>query len=269
MATTKKQNKKTTPVWRLLRAMFLGVGLLCAGIVLWALSRPTVPTVETLEEPAPQQPCTIAYLFEDVPNTYEARLAEMPDQGCVKLKVRAIGGGLNKAFNDSNHVQLQAARALGIAPINGVWDAWHLRRPIVEIASCPEYYVDTLTHSYPYLVPEAAQLLTEIGRRFNRALMERGGGNYRIKVTSVTRTPLTVGQLRRINRNATQESCHQYGTTFDFSYLKFICNDSTGVRRNQEDLKNLLAEVLYDLRSDGRCYVKHERKQSCFHITAR
>jgi hypothetical protein len=34
-------------------------------------------------------------------------------------------------------------------------------------------------------------------------------------------------------------------------------------------LKNLLAEVLYDLQTHDRCYVKFERHQSCFHITAR
>ena len=30
-----------------------------------------------------------------------------------------------------------------------------------------------------------------------------------------------------------------------------------------------MAEILNDLRNHGRCYVKFERKQSCFHITVR
>lgn len=210
----------------------------------------------------------ISAAFADVPNPHEARLDSMPDQGCVKLRVRPIGGTLGRVFNDSNHVHLAAAVELGISPIDDASAQWHLLRPIVEVKSCPEYYVDDLTHSYPYLVPEAADLLQEIGSRFNDSLAARGGGNYRIKVTSVTRSRLSVGKLRRVNRNATQASAHQYGTTFDISYLKFIC-DSAGVYRTQEDLKNLLAEILYDLRREGRCYVKHERKQSCFHITAR
>ena len=82
------------------------------------------------------------------------------------------------------------------------------------------------------------------------------------------RTPLTVAKLRRINRNATSASAHQYGTTFDISYSRFIC-DSLSVNRSFEDLKNLLGEILYDLREEGRCYVVFERKQSCFHVTAR
>ena len=33
--------------------------------------------------------------------------------------------------------------------------------------------------------------------------------------------------------------------------------------------KSILAEVLEDQRLMGTCYVKYERHQSCFHITAR
>ena len=139
---------------------------------------------------------------------------------------------------------------------------------MVKIASCREYYVDELTHSYPYLVPEAADLLKEIGARFNDSLSARGGGSYRLKITSVLRTPATVNKLRRVNRNATDSSAHQFATTFDISYAKFIC-DSLTVNRTQEDLKNLLGEVLLAVRGEGKCYVKYERKQGCFHITAR
>ena len=31
----------------------------------------------------------------------------------------------------------------------------------------------------------------------------------------------------------------------------------------------VMAEVLRDLKNAGRCYVKYEIKQACFHITAR
>jgi len=210
----------------------------------------------------------ISAVFLHEANPYAAGTDSMPDEGCIKLKIRPIGGALGSVFNDSNHVHLEAANEMGITPIEDTQTAWYLLRPIVEVKSCPEYYIDSLTHSYPYLVPEAADLLAEIGHRFNDSLAARGGGNYRIKVTSVTRSCLSVGRLKRVNRNATQASAHQYGTTFDISYLKFIY-DSAGVNRTQEDLKNLLAEILYDLRKDDRCYVKHERKQSCFHITVR
>lgn len=34
-------------------------------------------------------------------------------------------------------------------------------------------------------------------------------------------------------------------------------------------LKLVLAQVIFDLKNEGRCYVKHERQQACFHITVR
>lgn len=210
----------------------------------------------------------LASIFAPGYNPYENHLPSMPDDGCIKMKINPIGGTLGKVFNDINPLHLEAARAIGIKPITNLSSAWHLRRPIVEVKSCREYYIHDLSHSYPYLVPEAATLLSDIGRAFNDSLQARGGGSYRIKVTSLLRTPRTVAKLRRVNRNATEESAHQYATTFDISYGKFIC-DSLTVNRTQEDLKNLLAEVLNDMRQQGRCYIKHERKQGCFHITAR
>lgn len=200
-------------------------------------------------------------------NPYELRLDNAPDDNCVKLSLKSIGP-LRRAFRDSNYRHLESARVFGTRLIRDVNDAWCIDYPLVKIRSCREYYVDELTHSMPYLVPEAAELLGEVGRRFNDTLAARGGGNYRIKVTSVLRTPATVSRLRRINRNATDSSAHQFATTFDISYSRFIC-DSLGVNRSFEDLKNLLAEILYDLREEERCFVVFERKQSCFHVTVR
>ncbi len=201
-------------------------------------------------------------------NPYERHLDSAPDDACVRMRFKPLGP-LRKAFNDSNYVHMGAATVLGVQPLASDADIWHLRRPVVKVSSCKEYYVDELTHSYPYLVPEAAELLSDIGRAFNDSLAARGGGAYRIKVTSVLRTPVTVAKLRRVNRNAVEESTHSYGTTFDISHSKFVCDDASAPHRTFEDLKNLLGEVLYDMREQGRCYVKYEAKQSCFHITTR
>ncbi len=202
----------------------------------------------------------------DTFNRYTVRFDSMPDGG-RKLKTHFVGT-YGREFGDKNDVHLEAATAIGIEPITDLNSVWNLRRPIVKIESCREYFVDNLTHSYPYLVPEAASLLKDIGRRFNDSLAARGGGYYRIKVTSVLRTPAMIARLRRRNRNASKSSAHQYGTTFDIGYSRFIC-DSVNIPRTQADLKALLGEVLQDLKQEGRCYVKHERKQGCFHITTR
>ncbi len=263
----KKRRKKKRKVNHHKAGLLIALVSACfgAGLVLWIqwLIKPAEPEVIY------KKIADISYLFEERENPYEQHFDSMPDAGCVKMKINPIGGNLGRVFNDSNHVHLEPARALGLAPITDLSTAWNLRRPIVEVKSCEDFFVDDLTHSYPFLVPEAAALLHDIGARFNQEMAARGGGDYRIKVTSVLRTPLTVGKLRRVNSNATEESAHQYGTTFDISYVQFVCDNDSGVHRTQEDMKNLLGEVLKELRDQGRCYVKYERKQGCFHITAR
>ena len=190
------------------------------------------------------------------------------DDGCIKVKLRWIGP-LKSEFNDSNHVHLMAARQLGIDPIESPEDILRIKRPLTRIESGPRIYVEKARHSFPYLVPEAAELLDEIAGRFSDTLQARGGGDYRLKVTSMLRTPETIEKLSKVNVNASSESTHRYGTTFDISYSKFICDNSAGTRRTFEDLKNLLGEILHDMRAEGRCYVKYEVKQSCYHITVR
>ncbi len=177
-------------------------------------------------------------------------------------------GRRSEVFNDSNHVQLIAAEKMGIRPITDMASAWNLSRGVELIASCEEYFLDELTHSYPFLVPEASQLLKEIGGRFNELLWERGQSKYRIKVTSVLRTPETIKDLMRRNKNAIEVSTHQYATTFDISYSKFV-KDSAENPRTFGNLTDLLSEVLQEFQSQGRCYVKYEAKQSCFHVTVR
>lgn len=200
-------------------------------------------------------------------NPYEAHMDSMPAGG-VKMKINFLGGTLGRVFNDSNYLHISTAREVGISPLSGIRSAWEAGARLERLQSCQEYYLDNLTHSLPYLVPKAHRLLSDIGAAFRDSLQARGGGHYRIKVTSVLRTPRLVKHLRRRNRNAIDTSAHLFGTTFDISYAKFIC-DSATMPRTQEDLKNLLGEVVFAMRQNGRCYVKYERKQACFHITAR
>lgn len=92
----------------------------------------------------------------------------------------------------------------------------------------------------------------------------------KIKVTSVTRTVADVKKLRKRNTNSSANSAHQYGTTFDVSWARFTkVDESDTLEIDKDRLKMVLAMVLRDLKKADRCYVKHERKQGCFHITAR
>ena len=175
------------------------------------------------------------------------------------------------AFNDSNHVQLVAAQQWGVLPVKDREDAEQRKQELVYMASSPYYDMAHLDASIPYLVPHAAILLQDIGMAFIDSLQARNMPLYRIVVSSVLRSEADVVRLRRTNKNATEQSCHLYGTTFDINYTTFKPVGSAREIDEQLEirLKNILGQVLYDLRSQDRCFVKYERVQPCFHITVR
>ena len=178
-----------------------------------------------------------------------------------------------RSFSDLNDTHLTEAHALGITPLQSEEQAKELGDKLVKIENCDKYQVDELTHSIPYLVPVAANLLVSIGSNFLDSLHCKGLNPYNIIVTSILRTPDKLKQLVKYNGNAKEASAHSYGTTFDVSYNRFVqVLDPDGrpyQKVNSDTLKLVLSEVLRDLRENKRCYVKYELKQGCFHITAR
>lgn len=174
-----------------------------------------------------------------------------------------------RAFNDMNDTHLAAAQSIGIEPLATREELKNASRELVYIETCPAYEVEPLTHSSPLLVPEAAALLKEIGESFQDSLVRHHYSPYKVIVTSVLRTDEDVKGLSRRNINASKRSVHSYGTTMDITYKRFHRLDDEAEETSQAKLKAVLGEVLRDLKKQGRCYVKHEIKQACFHITAR
>lgn len=178
-----------------------------------------------------------------------------------------------RSFNDMNDDHLAAARAIGINPIEDREAAEYMKRSLKLVETCDNYKLDSLTHSIPYLVPQAHKLLNNIGKNFLDSLESKGLNPYKVIATSVLRTNYDVKRLKKGNVNATDNSAHRYGTTFDISYKRFDQvpdPDGYPLQPVREDtLKMVLAEVLRDLKKEGDCYVKYELKQGCFHITAR
>jgi hypothetical protein len=174
-------------------------------------------------------------------------------------------------FNDTQSKQLKAAEAIGLsAPLQSRQQVMHMRNALREIKTNDNYVVDSLTHSMPYLVPSAAAELDRIGEGFADILQRNGLPHYRFYVTSVLRTKDDVKRLQQSgNRNATDQSCHCYGTTFDLAYFRFEKVTQTREYMHQDNLKLVLAQVLLNEQRAGRIYVKYEYKQSCFHITVR
>ena len=178
----------------------------------------------------------------------------------------------NRIFRDGNDVHLAAAEKIGIDPLASREDIKDVSEKLKQIGGAmrfeESYVVDKLTHSSPFLVPEAAKLLQDIGTAFHDSLRSKRLPEYSVIVTSVLRTDADVKSLSRSNVNASKRSVHCYGTTFDITYNRFVKHDDEGRSAREVDLKAVLTEVLRDLRAQGRCYVKYEIKQACFHITA-
>ena len=174
-------------------------------------------------------------------------------------------------FRDLQSKQEQAARAIGLStPPQNRQHAAKMRSQLSLIKTNENYIVDSLTHSIPYLVPAAAAELERIGEGFADILQRNGLPHYRFYVTSVLRTKDDVKLLQRSgNINATDRSCHCYGTTFDLAYYRFDKVTRTREYMHQDNLKLVLGQVLLNEQRAGRIYVKYEHKQACFHITVR
>ena len=175
-------------------------------------------------------------------------------------------------FPDQQDVQIVAASRHGVAPVQNREEAEHSKGKLVYVGSNPFFYVDKLNNSIPYLVPRASVLLQDIGRAYFDSLQIKGIPLHKIIVTSILRTKDDVSKLRTRNGNATENSCHLYGTTFDICYNRYkqIQTEKQPRRQVQNDtLKWVFSEVLRDFREKNRCYIKYEVKQGCFHITVR
>lgn len=173
-------------------------------------------------------------------------------------------------FPDQNDVQLLAANKYGVSPVQNRDEAEHSKGKLVYVGSNPYFYVDKLNNSIPYLVPRASVLLQDIGKAYFDSLQIKGIPLHKIIVTSILRTKDDVAKLRTRNNNATENSCHLYGTTFDVCYNRYRTVQTASEPRREvrnDSLKWVLSEVLRDMRQANRCLVKYEVKQGCFHIT--
>ena len=178
-------------------------------------------------------------------------------------------------YRDLNAVHLRHAVQNGIIPFEsdkafyqGVGE--HLKNDkLVRIKRNRLFIVKPLSHSHPYLVPLASNLLEDIGKRFREKLSRNGKPPYYFQVTSLLRTRDSQRRLRKTNGNATQNTSHLYGTTFDIAYRSLTRKSGFWSRSEIVDGEaiRLLSEAIGELRREGRCKVVTERKEKCFHIT--
>ncbi len=191
----------------------------------------------------------------------------------IKNRIYSVPG-FRKTFPDLQDVHIVAARRWGVSPVEDRKEAEKRKNELVYVGSNPYYTMDgRMNYSIPYLVPRASDLLQKISRNFLDSLAIKGIPLHTLIVTSVLRTENDIRRLRRVNYNASEESCHRFGTTFDISYHRYntVSHPDGPERRavRNDTLKWVLSEVLRDVRAAGLCYVKYEVKQGCYHVTVR
>jgi hypothetical protein len=140
---------------------------------------------------------------------------------------------------------------------------------LVRVRSRKKYIVEVMTFSSPYITPDSKRLLDEISMRFREKTSQKGLRGARFIVTSMTRKSESVKRLRKFNRNASENSPHLYGNAFDISYKRFVVRKWILTNCDQKYLKEALAEVIWQLRQEKKCWATYEKGQSCFHVVAR
>ncbi len=147
---------------------------------------------------------------------------------------------------------------------------------------------------YRYLSPSSRLALLELGRRFQYLLEKKDVyTSVLIALSSALRPSLYQKKLGYRNTNATLVSSHSYGESFDIFLDEFYVrleeihpktkDDSqflfekklrtrVGFRMGQalrRQFQSMLTEAVLQLQEEEKIYAIWEKKQRCYHITAR
>lgn len=173
-----------------------------------------------------------------------------------------------QVFNDVNDVHIEKAKAVGLRRIPKTRDDMDPKL-LVRVEDTDDLVIDNLSYSVPYLTKGAAVELNRIAKAFGDSLRSKQFPVYKLICSSILRTEEDVDNLRKSgNPNASDNSAHCYGTTFDITYTRYWRDEETDEFMQPYELTKVLAEVLRDEKKAGRALVKYERKEHCFHITA-
>jgi predicted nucleic acid-binding Zn ribbon protein len=177
----------------------------------------------------------------------------------------------SKKLNDRIADYSFQARNNGIAPCKNEEEIrkqvrkWKLFR----VRSSSLYIVADMNNSYPYITRDSKALINEIGKRFKKQIAEYGLKGSKFYVTSMTRTTDNMKGLKKTNGNVSDNSPHLNGNAFDISYARFSFRKLFVTSCDEWYLKEALAEVIWQLRDEKKCWATYEKQQGCYHIVAR
>lgn len=140
---------------------------------------------------------------------------------------------------------------------------------LVNVRSCNSYVVEKMIFSYPVVTRDSKELIDEIASRLRDKVSKKGLKGVKFYITSMTRKTESVRSLRKFNGNASVNSPHMFGNAFDISYKRFVANKWVLTNCDKKYLKEALAEVIWQLRAEKKCWATYERIQNCYHVVAR
>jgi hypothetical protein len=186
---------------------------------------------------------------------------------CLNYRQKDFSRRLNDRIVDYS----AAAKKKGVSPSRNDKE---LRKKIsdgklVRVKTGRKYIIDRMNFSSPVITRESKILLDEISRRFREKASRKGLKGCRFYITSMTRKTENIKSLRRYNINSSANSPHLYGNAFDISYKRFSVRKMFQTNCDKKFLKEALAEVIWQLRDEKRCWATYERMQNCFHVVAR
>lgn len=179
------------------------------------------------------------------------------------IEAKPVSAVIKMGKNDPIDLHRKSALLFGVPILKNDADIKNKLQTgeLVNVKNNRGYQINKLTHSKAVLVPEAYDILKDIGKSFK----ERANDGDFFVVTSLTRTIEDQKRLRRSNSNATNGiSTHCYGCSFDISYVRF--NQKRGTNK---ELQNILEGVLATFQKEGKILVIVEKKIRCYHITIR
>ncbi|MBA4321603.1 MAG: hypothetical protein C0408_02175 [Odoribacter sp.] len=203
-------------------------------------------------------------LFND---SYEYLFTKIIKVKCIDYKQAAFSKKLNNKIPD----YILKSALSGVAKCRNEQEI--LERvtggKLVKVKSGNGFIVEEMSQSYSYLTPDAKDLLIEISKRFREKISNTKLKATKIKITSMTRTTEKLKRLREVNSNASANSPHLHGNAFDISYIRFSTRKLFLTYCDKKYLKEALAEVIWKLREEKKCWATYELKQYCFHVVSR